>query len=102
MRGRATAFSKKLERRHGGGKLDPLPDLRDQEIVSLLDEAPQLRPFAVLKEMMRCHPDRDWRSIRRTFEWRICEWKALHGPDREVIFRQRHRMANRGWRISSL
>jgi hypothetical protein len=28
--------------------------------------------------------------VRRTLERRIRQWRAVHGPDRDVIFRQEH------------
>jgi hypothetical protein len=55
----------------------------------MLSAAPGLRAVAVLGELMRRHPDLG-PSVRRTLERRIREWKALHGPDKEVIFRQTH------------
>lgn len=40
--------------------------------------------------MTRRYPDEDWERRRRTLERRIETWKALHGPDQEVVFRQLH------------
>ncbi|AMY72017.1 integrase catalytic subunit (plasmid) [Frigidibacter mobilis] len=81
---------KRRERRHGGGKPDPLAGLWDEEIVPLIEATPGLRPIAVLEEMQYRHPDRDLSSARRTLERRMRLWRAEHGPDREVIFRQSH------------
>ena len=39
--------------------------------------------------MMRRHPELG-RGVRRTLERRIRTWRALNGPDQEVIFRQQH------------
>ncbi|MDQ2765048.1 MAG: IS21 family transposase [Pseudomonadota bacterium] len=39
-------------------------------------------------ELARRHPDRIGPSFRRTLERRVAEWKALHGAEREVMFRQ--------------
>jgi hypothetical protein len=47
------------DRRHGGGKPDPLAGLWDEEIVPLLRSTPGLKPITVLDEMQRRHPDRD-------------------------------------------
>ena len=46
--------------------------------------------------MKRRHPDRDWDSMRRTLERRMRRWRARHGPDREVIFRQNHPIGHQG------
>jgi transposase InsO family protein len=59
----------------------------DAEIVPMLEAAPGLRPIAVFEEMQRRHPELPER-VRRTMERRIRQWRALHGKDRDVIFRQ--------------
>ena len=55
----------------------------------MLKAAPGLRPVTIFEELLRRHPDLG-DGIRRTLERRIRTWRALHGPEREVIFRQRH------------
>ena len=87
---------KKRERSHGGGKPDPLGDLWDQDILPLLEATPGLRPVTVFEEMKRRYPDRDWGSMRRTLERRIRAWQAVHGADREIIFRQNHPSGQQG------
>ncbi len=42
------------------------------------------------------HPDRDWDRLRRTVERRVRGWRAEHGPQREVIFRQDHPPGQQG------
>ena len=54
----------------------------------LLQAAPGLRPISLFDELARRHPDRIGPSFRRTLERRVAEWKALHGADRDVMFRQ--------------
>lgn len=66
---------------------DPLKQILDAEIVSLPEAAPGRRAIAVYEEMRRRHPDLP-AGIRRSVERRICSWRAVHGPEREVIFRQ--------------
>ena len=67
----------------------------------MIEAEPRLRPVTVLEEMKRRHPDRDWDSMRRTLERRMRRWRARHGPDREVIFRQNHPIGHQGCRISA-
>ncbi|MGH9846250.1 MAG: IS21 family transposase [Blastocatellia bacterium] len=74
---------------------DPLADIFDSEIVPLLQAAPGLRVVAIYEEMCRRHPDLD-PGIRRTMERRIRSWRALHGADQEVIFRQVHEPGRMG------
>jgi hypothetical protein len=73
----------------GRRRSDPLEGLWDEEIVPMLEAAPGLRPVALFEEMLRRHPDLD-PGVRRTLERRIRAWRAVHGPEKEVIFRQRH------------
>nr|WP_242684362.1 IS21 family transposase [Paraburkholderia hospita] len=70
-------------------RADPLAAIFDAEIVPLLQSAPGIRPVAVLDEMLRRHPDLS-RNVRRTLERRIRDWRALHGKERDVVFRQVH------------
>ena len=68
---------------------DPLTGLWETEIVPMLEAGPSLRAVAVFDEMRRRHPDLS-EGVRRTLERRIRQWRAVHGPDQEVVFRQIH------------
>lgn len=68
---------------------DPLEHIFDTEVVPLLKAAPGIRAVAVYNEMLRRHPELST-SIRRTLERRIRSWRAVHGQEQEVIFRQTH------------
>ncbi len=68
---------------------DPLAPYWDGEIVPILKSAPGIRAIGVLDELRRRHPDLN-PNIRRTLERRITAWRALHGPEQDVIFRQEH------------
>jgi len=70
-------------------RADPLADVWDSEVVPMLRAAPGLRAIAVLEELRRRRPEIPV-SVRRTLERRISAWRALEGPEREVIFRQQH------------
>jgi len=73
----------------GRRRPDPLAAIWESEIVPMLAAMPGLRPKTLFDEMLRRHPALPG-SIRRTLERRIRTWQALHGPEREVIFRQDH------------
>src|SRR3954447_17393155 len=73
----------------GRRRPDPLAAVWDGEILPMLRAAPTLRPVGVLEEILRRHPELG-PAIRRTLERRIRSWRAVHGPEREVIFRQEH------------
>ncbi|MFA1621993.1 IS21 family transposase [Rhizobium mongolense] len=95
--GRTTAFrlaknprlpSQKTKAR-GRRRPDPLAKIFDAEIVPLLRAAPGIRAVAIYDEMLRRHPELG-AGIRRTIERRIRSWRAVHGEEQEVIFRQIH------------
>jgi hypothetical protein len=73
----------------GRRRRDPLAALWDNEIVPILKAAPGIRAIAVLEEVRRRHPEISV-NIRRTLERRMRAWRALVGPERDVIFRQEH------------
>ena len=68
---------------------DPLTHLWAAEIVLMLKAAPGIRAVGVFDEMIRRHPELG-EGVRRTLERRIRQWRALEGPERDVIFRQEH------------
>lgn len=68
---------------------DPLAGIFEEEVVPLLRSAPALRSVTLFEELMRRHPELN-PGIRRTLERRVRAWRALHGPEQEVIFRQTH------------
>lgn len=73
----------------GRRRPDPLADVFDREVVPLLKAAPGIRAVAIFEELVRRHPELG-SGIRRTLERRIRAWRALHGAEQEVIFRQAH------------
>jgi hypothetical protein len=70
-------------------RADPLADVWENDVLPMLKAAPGLRPIAVFEELCRRHPELG-SGTRRTLERRIRAWRAVNGPDREVIFRQEH------------
>ena len=68
---------------------DPLDRVWTSEVVPMLEGAPGLRAVGVFDEIIRRHPELGC-GIRRTLERRIRNWRALNGPERDVIFRQEH------------
>jgi len=74
---------------------DPLANIFDAEVVPMLKAAPSLRSIAIFDEMIRRHPELG-AGIRRTLERRIRSWRAIHGEEQEVIFRQVHEPGRMG------
>ena len=70
-------------------RADPFVGVWENDVLPMLKAAPGLRPIAVFEELCRRHPELG-SGTRRTLERRIRAWRAVNGPDREVIFRQEH------------
>lgn len=79
---------RKAEPRTWRTRQDPLAEVWTTDIAPMLAAAPTLRPVTILDELARRYPERNWTTHRRTLERQIRTWKAEHGPDQEVIFRQ--------------
>ncbi|MCP3958869.1 MAG: IS21 family transposase [bacterium] len=73
-------------------RADPFVDVWESDVVPLLeaDKKRKLQAKTVLKELRRRHPGRFPRSMTRTLQRRMRDWRALHGPDQEVVFPQEH------------
>lgn len=71
-------------------RIDPLAAVWDSEVVPLLNAFPHMRATAVLEELGRTHPGEYGERVLRTLQRRILAWRAISGPERELIFRQNH------------
>lgn len=67
---------------------DPLDPVWDLKIVPLLEAMPSLLPNTLFEWLIDNYPDKYSTSIKRTLQRRVKQWKALYGPEREVMFRQ--------------
>jgi hypothetical protein len=86
--------SQKKELR-GRRRPDPLANIFEAEVVPMLTAAPGLRCVAIFEEMLKRHSDLG-AGVRRTLERRIRAWRAIHGQEQEVIFRQVHEPGRTG------
>ena len=77
---------------------DPFASVWDSEIVPMLvaDTAGVLDATTVLSELQRRQGDSYGPGQLRTLQRRMHEWRALHGPDKEVMFEQRHEAGREG------
>jgi hypothetical protein len=73
----------------GRRRPDPLTGVWEGEIVPMLEAAPAIRAVAIFEEICRRRPELAT-GVRRTLERRVAQWRALHGPSRDVMFRQEH------------
>jgi transposase InsO family protein len=79
---------KQKEPRHWRTRKDPLSEVWEGEIIPLLEKTPALAPTTLFEDLQDRHPGRFPNKLKRTFQRRVKAWKALHGPDKEVMFRQ--------------
>ena len=77
--------------RHWRTRADPLAEVWDSVLVPMLEKAPQLEPQTLLLHLERSFPGQEWYRRKRTLQRRVEQWRALHGPAREVMFLQEHR-----------
>jgi transposase InsO family protein len=82
--------SQRPPRRGRRTRVDPLAALWDAEIVPLLKQWPHWRATTILEEIQRAHPGEYDERILRTLQRRMAQWRAIEGPEQEVIFRQEH------------
>lgn len=69
-------------------RTDPFGDVWKEEIEPLLSKNSQLSPMTLFEKLQKDHPGEYQDSKFRTFQRRVSEWKALWGPEKEVMFRQ--------------
>jgi transposase InsO family protein len=76
------------QKRYWRTRADPFTDVWESEIVPLLKKNGKLTPLTLFEKLQQDHPREYPDSKLRTFQRRVSNWKALYGPDLEVMFRQ--------------
>jgi transposase InsO family protein len=84
--GRISAQEKK--ERHWRTRKDPFEEVWDSEVVPLLEKQPALDATTLFEDLQDRHQGRFGNAKKRTFQRRVKAWKALHGADKDVMFRQ--------------
>lgn len=64
-------------------------------VEGMLSDAPELEAKSLFEWLCEQHPDRYTPGQVRTFQRRVREWRALHGPGKEVYFPQVHEPGGR-------
>ena len=79
-------------------RTDPLAEVWQSEVVPLLatDEGTVLEGTTILAELRRRHGDAYGPGHLRTLQRRMQDWRALHGPGKEVMFEQKHEAGREG------
>lgn len=76
--------------RHWRTRHDPLSSVWLSVLVPLLEQTPALQPITLLEFLQDRYPDQYDDSVLRTLQRRVKQWRAVYGPDKEVMFRQQH------------
>jgi hypothetical protein len=78
--------------RHWRTRADPFCEAWERDVVPLLvaDQARVLQATTMLDVLDERYPGKFGHGQLRTLQRRIGEWRALHGPDKEVFFEQVH------------
>lgn len=75
---------------------DPLADVWESELEPLLGGEPKLKAMTLFLYLQKKHPGEYSRSVLRTLQRRVQQWRAKHGPSKEVMFPQEHRPGEQG------
>lgn len=75
---------------------DPLLEVWNNELVPLLSASPTLNPITLLELLQERYPGKYGDDVLRTLQRRVKKWKALFGPEKEVMFRQTHEAGRLG------
>ena len=70
-------------------RTDPLVNVWPA-LEELLQREPTLQAKTLVEWLQRHHSGQDWQRQRRTVERRVRQWKAEHGPAKEIFFTQVH------------
>lgn len=79
-------------------RADPFDEVWETELVPLLvaDKDAVLEATTLIADLQKRHGDRYGLGQLRTLQRRVHEWRALHGPSKEVMFEQRHQAGREG------
>lgn len=70
-------------------RVDPFAGVWD-EVAARLEAEPRLKAYTLFQWLGDQYPGEFPESTRRTFERRVSQWRAQHGPAKEVTFPQEH------------
>ena len=71
-------------------RVDPFETVWQSELIPLLESSPKLEARTLLEELQKRYPDQYPEKQLRTLQRKVRQWKAISGPGKEVIFRQKN------------
>jgi len=69
---------------------DPFREVWDDVLVPLLEQNPHLQALTLLRHLQDLYKDQFPDKLIRTLQRRVRNWRAMFGPEKEIIFRQNH------------
>jgi len=75
---------------------DPLAQVWQNELVPMLERQPKLQAMTLFEHLQQHYPGQYGRSVLRTLQRRVQQWKATAGPPKEVMFALEHRPGDLG------
>lgn len=81
--------------RHWRTRNDPFEGVWD-DVVEQLGSHPELQALTLLEWLQDTYPGQYPDKLLRTLQRRIKDWRACHGPDKEVMFPQIHEPGRQG------
>jgi len=67
---------------------DPLVGVWESELMPMLEQTPSLTAITLLEYLQNKYDDAYPDSLLRTLQRRVKQWRALYGPEKEVMFRR--------------
>lgn len=68
----------------------------ESDVVPLLQKAPPLTAVVIFEQLQDLYPERYEAKSLRAFQRLVRHWRAVHGNDKDVIFRQVHTPGRQG------
>lgn len=82
-------FPSQRQPKRGRTVIDPLDGVWEPLLLPILEQDSSVQAITLLRHLQQQRPEEfQDDSIRRTLERRVRDWRALHGPERDIIFRQ--------------
>lgn len=92
----ARSFEVSKRQKRWKTRIDPFEDVWESILLPLLSAQPKLEARSLLEHLQALYPDLYPDKQLRTLQRRVKAWKVLHGPEKEIIFRQIHLPGHQG------
>ena len=84
------SFEAANRKRNWRTRSDPYGTVWESEVVPLLESSPGLEARTLLEVLQQRYPGQYPEKQLRTLQRRVRKWRAISGPEKEVIFRQKN------------